>query len=184
MIDPASGPFLFDTSADSYFDTALDHAALEWLRAYAIRFPVQVSVITVLERMRGYALSLQRLESARRLLVETDQNEYRRELELGITKAEPFTAPCALIAAELMAVCPMPPSPPRRSHRHVESRQDRLSRWRFDILIAATALVASLPLIHNNPADFEFLRGAIERAPERFPGVGPLELISVKRLVA
>ena len=63
-------------------------------------------------------------------------------------------------------------------------RQDRLSRWRFDIMIAATALVNGLPLIHNNPQDFEPLRGLIERMPERFPGVGPLNLISVKRLAA
>ena len=51
-------------------------------------------------------------------------------------------------------------------------------------MIAATALVYNLPLIHNNPQDFESLRALIERLPERFPGVGPLNLISVKRLTA
>ena len=51
-------------------------------------------------------------------------------------------------------------------------------------MIAATALVYDMPLIHNNPQDFEPLRGLIEQAPERFPGVGPLNLISVKRLAA
>ncbi|HXI39848.1 MAG TPA: hypothetical protein VNH83_07710 [Bryobacteraceae bacterium] len=35
-------------------------------------------------------------------------------------------------------------------------------------MIAATALVYELPLIHNNPQDFERLTGLIERMPERF----------------
>src|SRR5262249_44718727 len=94
----------------------------------------------------------------------------------------PLVTGTAVLAARLMAACPIPPSPPRRRHRLTESRQDRISRWRFDILIAATALIAGVPLIHNNPGDFEFLRAAIERFPEQFPGVGPLNLISVKRL--
>jgi hypothetical protein len=59
----------------------------------------------------------------------------------------------------------------------MESRPERLARWRFDGMIAATALVTRLVLIHNNAHDFEAIRGAIERAPERFPGLGPLELI-------
>jgi hypothetical protein len=59
----------------------------------------------------------------------------------------------------------------------MESRQERLARWRFDGMIAATALVAQMPLIHNNATDFESIRSAIERAPERFPNLGPLELV-------
>lgn len=51
-------------------------------------------------------------------------------------------------------------------------------------MIAATALVHGLPLIHNNPQDLEPLHALIERMPERFPGVGPLNLISVRRLAA
>ena len=57
------------------------------------------------------------------------------------------------------------------------SELERLRRWRFDILIAATALVAGLPLVHHNPEDFESLRRVVERWPDRFPGVGPLNLI-------
>jgi hypothetical protein len=82
----------------------------------------------------------------------------------------------AVVAAENMALVPDPPSPPRRTHRLVESRQERLVRWRLDAIIAATALVAGMLLIHNNAADFEAIRGAIERSPERFPGLGPLNL--------
>jgi len=83
----------------------------------------------------------------------------------------------AVVAGEVIALIPDPPTPPRRSHRLAESRQERLARWRFDCIIAATALVAALPLVHNNAADFEAIRGAIERSPDRFPGLGPLELI-------
>jgi hypothetical protein len=49
-------------------------------------------------------------------------------------------------------------------------------------MIAATALVARLPIIHNNAADFEAIRSAIERYPYRFPDLGPLELIRCQRL--
>ena len=55
--------------------------------------------------------------------------------------------------------------------------KERLARWRFDGLIAATALVAGMPLVHNNAADFEAIRSGIECAPERFPRLGPLELL-------
>ena len=44
-------------------------------------------------------------------------------------------------------------------------------------MIAATALVAGMKLIHNNPADFESIRSAIENSPRRFPKLGPLELV-------
>jgi hypothetical protein len=95
-----------------------------------------------------------------------------------------FTVRCAMVSAALIALHSDPPSPTLRSHRMRESRQERLSRWRFDVMIAATALHYNLPLIHNNPKDFEALRAVIEQMPERFPGVGPLNLISVKRLAA
>ncbi len=81
-----------------------------------------------------------------------------------------------------MALLPEPPTPPRRSHRLVESRQERLARWRFDAIIAATALVARMALLHNNAGDFESIRGAVEIAPARFPQLGPLALIRVASL--
>ena len=82
-----------------------------------------------------------------------------------------------------MARVPEPPSPPRRTHRLAESRQERLVRWRLDAIIASTALVAGLLLIHNNPADFEAIRGAIENSPRRFPGLGPLNLVRCGQMV-
>lgn len=82
----------------------------------------------------------------------------------------PIDSAVAVVAAELMAVVPDPPTPPRRSYKLAESRQERLSRWRFDQMIAATALVAGMRLVHNNAVDFESLRMAVERAPERSLG--------------
>jgi hypothetical protein len=76
-----------------------------------------------------------------------------------------------------MALLPEPPTPPKRSHKLAESRQERLARWRFDALIAGTALVSKLVLIHNNTSDFEAIRSAMEVSPERFPRLGPLQLI-------
>jgi len=51
-------------------------------------------------------------------------------------------------------------------------------------MIAATAPITRLALIHNNAGDFEAIRGTIERAPERFPDLGPLELIRCGSLIA
>lgn len=93
--------------------------------------------------------------------------------ELGRVLDIDFT----IAAGEIMTLAADPPAPPKRSHRLSESRQERLARWRFDALIAATALVTRLPLVQNNAADFEAIRSAIERSPERFPQLGPLELI-------
>ena len=95
----------------------------------------------------------------------------------------PLDAAVAVVAGELMAVVPDPPTSPRRSHKLVESRQERLSRWRFDQMIAATALVAGMRLVHNNAADFESIRISVERAPQRFPGLGPLDLIRCASLL-
>ncbi len=172
MIDPASGPFLFDTSADSCLARAKAPAEGAWIRSYLALFPLHVSAIIVLERT----------PPPRRVVIEIARSEYLRALETETTRVLPFTTAGSLIAAELTALSPTPPSPPRRSHRLAESRPERLNRWRLAILIAVTALSTGLPLIHNNPEDFEHLRAIIERFPHRFPGTGPLQLISVLRL--
>jgi len=41
-----------------------------------------------------------------------------------------------------------------------------------------------MPLVHHNPQDFETIRMANETSPERFPTLGPLNLVSVLRLAA
>jgi hypothetical protein len=88
----------------------------------------------------------------------------------------PIDGAVAVVAAEIMALVPVPPTAPRRSQQLTESRQERLARWRFDA-IASTALVARMALIHNKTADFGAIRSAIERFPQRFLNLGPLELI-------
>lgn len=89
----------------------------------------------------------------------------------------PVDAIVAAIAAQICALIPTPPTPPKRAHRIVESKQERLARWRNDTMIAATALASDLLLIHNNAVDFEAIRSGIEREPARFPDLGPLKLM-------
>lgn len=173
MIDPASGPFLFDTSAESWLARTDHSELLTWVGAYLSRHPFHVSAITVLERSRGYSILWRRAHGERRESIEAARIAYLSALGT----VWPFDAAMALVAGEIMSLLPDPPTPPRHSHHLAESRQDRLARWRFDGMIAATALVARMPLIHNNAADFEAVRSAIETSPRRFPGLGPLELI-------
>ena len=182
MIQQEAGPYLFDTSAQSYLTVARAPAESEWLARYSAIFPVYVSAVTVVERMRGYAIAELQAAPLRRSAFQSFIQAYLSSL--NATKVLPFGLNEAIVTAELMALLPNAPSPSRQAHRFAESRQQRLARWRFDIMVAATALVHNLPLIHNNPQDFESLRAVIELLPERFPGVGPLNLISVKRLAA
>ena len=172
MLDAASGPFLFDTSAESWLSRTLTPAC-DWFRRYLTLDMVHISAVTVLERTRGYAMLWRGASSERRGRVETARTAYLRTLG----HVWQVDTAIAIVAGEIMALLPLAPTPARRSHRITESRQERLVRWRFDTMIAATALVAQMPLIHNNAVDFEAIRSAIEIAPERFPGLGPLELI-------
>jgi hypothetical protein len=66
-----------------------------------------------------------------------------------------------------------------RTRRMAESRSDRLTRWCFDCLIAATAPVARLPMIHKDALGFEAIRSAIEVSPERFPKIGLIRCASL-----
>jgi len=167
VIDREGEPFLFDTSADSYLTRTREPLEREWLRSYLKRFPIQVSVITVVDRLRGYALVVGRCEPRRR---RQWQAEREHNVLAGIPPADGSSAG-GLVARG------WPPSVRQRPRR-------RQVRWRFDILIAATALARRLPLLHNNPQDFETLRAVVERFAERFPGVGPLGLLSVRRLAS
>jgi predicted nucleic acid-binding protein len=179
MVDPRTGPFLFDTSAESWLVRARDAAVSTWLREYLSTHPIHVSAATVMERVRGYALLAQRVEKSRREAVEAFRVAYLNALG----SVWPLDTAIAIVAGEITALVPTPPTPPRRAHQLAESRQERLVRWRFDTMIAATALVAKMTLIHNNAADFESIRGAIETSPKRFPTLGPLHLVRCDSLV-
>lgn len=135
--------------------------------------PVHVSAITVFERVRGYALLARDAAASKRQAVELAGLEYLADV--GVVWAGDQGV--ASIAAEICALLRQPPTPPRRAHQFVESRQERLARWRADTMIAATALATNMLLVHNNAADFETIRGSIEQDPVRFPGLGPLRLI-------
>lgn len=180
MLPSPNRPYLFDTSAESWIARSSDPDVLLWLRRYLSHHQLHVSAITVLERIRGYALLWRRANKQRRAAIETARMAYLNH----IGRVWPVDGTIAVVAAEIMALVPEPPTPPRRSHQSAETRQDRLVRWRFDQIVAATALVAQLSLVHNNANDFEHIRGAIERAPERFPRLGPLQLIRCASLVA
>ena len=173
MVDPAAGPFLFDTSAESWLGRTERPEAQEWLREYLYHHEIHISSLTVVERVRGYSLLWRRAGHVIRERVEAARVAYLTNLG----RVVPLDAAVAVVAGEIMALLTEPPTPPRRSHQVAESRQERLARWRFDGIIASTALVSRLPLIHNNASDFEPIRSAIESAPERFPNLGPLELI-------
>ena len=172
------GPFLFDTSAESWL--AREPAAWPWLRTYRSRFPLLISSITVLERLVCYGLAIDAAEPERARQLEAARSAY--DTDPGRVVAVDLST--SLAAAEILRLIPAPPSPPKRSHRLHESRGDRLARWRFDAIIAATALVQALPLIHNNTEDFEAIRATIELRPERFPGLGPLDLLRCTRAAA
>lgn len=123
--------------------------------------------------MRGYAMLWRAAAQERRPAIEAARVAYfsaaRRVWSVDTTTAA--------IAGEIAALVPDPPTPPKRSHHFAESRTERLARWRFDGIIAATALVTDITLIHNNPRDFEAIRSSIEANPERFSHVGSLNLI-------
>lgn len=112
-------------------------------------------------------------DQKRRAMIETARVAYLESARSVL----PIDSATAVVAGEIMALVPEPPTPPKRSHRRVESKSERLARWRFDGIIAATAMVAGMTLIHNNPGDFEAIRGSVENNPERFSQVGPLNLI-------
>ncbi|MBY0374547.1 MAG: type II toxin-antitoxin system VapC family toxin [Bryobacteraceae bacterium] len=172
MIPPEEGPFLFDTSAESWLSRSTEPASVVWIRQYLRLHPIHVSSITILERSRGYAMLWRAADRGRREAIEAARIAY---LEAP-RRVHAVDSAIALIAAELMALLPEAPSPVKRAHRVAESRAEPLARWRFDILIASTALVTGLTLLHQNAADFEAIRSAVENQPERFPQVGPLQL--------
>ena len=149
------------------------------MQAYQSRHSIHVSAVTVLERVRGYALLSGRAMGERRQRIESARSDYLKQLG----RVWPLDAAAAIVAGEIMAALPDPPTPPRRAHELAESRTQRLARWRFDGMIAATALVLRMPLIHHNAADFEPIRMLIELSPTRFPRLGPLALIRCGSLI-
>lgn len=177
-MDPSQGPFLFDTSAESWLARTGEPSAAAWWRGYLGSHPVHVSAVTIFERVRGYAMVWLASDEERRAEIEAARVAYLRIPR----HVWPVDAAMAAVAGEIAALLPEPPTPPKKSHRIAESKSQRLSRWRFDGFIAAAALVTGLTLIHDNPGDFETIRSGIENNPTRFPAMGPLNLVRCRRL--
>lgn len=100
--------------------------ALDWER-----HPVHVSAITAFERARGFARLARDAPASKRQAVELARLEYLADV--GVVWA--VDQGVASIAAEIGALLRQPPTPPRRAHQFVESRQERLARWRADTMI-------------------------------------------------
>src|SRR5438045_1970456 len=132
MVSPAWGPFLFDTSAESWLARSHDRALQAWIREYLGRHSVHISAVTVIERSRGYALLWRGAQEEQRPAVEAKRIAYFAALG----RVWPLDRAAGIVAGEIMALLPHPPTPPRRAHQLSESRQDRLARWRFDGMIA------------------------------------------------
>jgi hypothetical protein len=63
MVDPAAGPFLFDTSAEGWLARNARPEIVRWLHAYLGFHQVSVSAVTVTGRVRGYSMLWRRAES-------------------------------------------------------------------------------------------------------------------------
>ncbi len=87
LVEPAFGPYLFDTSAECWLERSTDLAAQQWLGIYSGGHALHVSAITVMERMRGYSLAIEKATSVRRVQISLDRDTYladRRQLDLRV----------------------------------------------------------------------------------------------------
>lgn len=184
MMAHSAGPCIFETRALGYLARTADPAPARWFRRYADLYPVFLAPATVTEQMRGYALLAERAEPERLAAIEAARGSYLERLASGAAAVVLAGAAEALVAAQLAVLVPFSPNPPQRKGFLAESRQDRLARWRFEIAIAASALGAGMPLVHDSPADYAPVAGLVERFPERFPGIAPPRFIWVRKLAA
>src|ERR1700683_221786 len=99
MLAPALGPFLFDTSAEGWLARSHDSMLSEWFRRYLSLHPVHVSSITVMERIRGYAVVARRCPASRQRNVEAARTAYLSHLG----HVWPVDAAVGVVAAGLMA---------------------------------------------------------------------------------
>jgi len=181
MIHPAAGPCLFDVSAETWLLRGAGAAPAAWLRRYLDCFPMNVAVTSVTDRLRGYAMLLER-EGVEVTAVGRCRDAYLESLNAGRVRVLPLTPREAAWAAQLLVLVPFAPTAPHRLGHAAESRPDRLARWRSQLLVAATALGYGLPLVHCNLRDFAPLAALAARFPERFPGGRRLVLVPVREL--
>jgi len=179
MIDIGLGPFVFDTSAESWLLRSESSVVRDWVDRYRTHHPIYVSSATVLERIRGYNILWLRSDTEKRARIDAARLAYLDTL----TSVLPVDSAVAVIAAEITTRIFDPPTPPKKSHQLSESKQDRLVRWRFDAMIAATAVVAGMPLVHNNARDFEAIRDVLAETVAGRPQLGSLRLADCRSLL-
>jgi predicted nucleic acid-binding protein len=78
------------------------------MRAYLSRHEVHVSAVTVMERIRGYSLLWRRAEESHRKHIELARIAYLARAG----HVWPLDGAIAIVAGELMALIPDPPTPP------------------------------------------------------------------------
>lgn len=98
--------------------------SIDWMRAYLSHHEIHISAVTVMERVRGYSLLWRRAGKGNREHIETARVAYLAKLG----RVWPVDAAVAVVAGEIVALLPDPPTPLRRSHQLGESRQERLAR--------------------------------------------------------
>ncbi|MBA2428542.1 MAG: hypothetical protein H0V55_02315 [Thermoleophilaceae bacterium] len=96
---------------------------------------------------------------------------YRRLFAGPLVRVLPFGGPASLLAGELRARHPLPPTGARRDER---PKAERRVAWVLDIQIAATAWTAGYGLATRNRRDFELLRDLIA---DLHPRATPLEVL-------
>src|ERR1035438_1285091 len=80
MLDPAAGPFLFDTSAEGWLARNTSPDVVRWLYAYLGRHQFSVSAVTVTERIRGYSMLWRRSGEGARGRIEVARVAYLSQL--------------------------------------------------------------------------------------------------------
>jgi hypothetical protein len=106
LIDPALGPYLFDTSSQSWLERSTDLAVRQWLADYLRQHRMRVSAITVMERIRGYAMLLDRAAPKHHEHITLERKGFLDSLG----PVHPVDASVAVFAAELAALLPQPPA--------------------------------------------------------------------------
>jgi predicted nucleic acid-binding protein len=104
---------------------------------------------------------------------------FRELFAAGALEVLPLSWEAALLAGQLRAMLPVPPTG-RRSQRGRGAKPERRVAWIADIQIAATAWLAGEPVCTADQEHFEALAGAIARL---FPKEQKLEMIPPPQLV-
>lgn len=125
-----------------------------------------VTAPTVLETIYGLARQVSFQSTAK-----ADLAWYRRLFAGSLVRVLPFDGPASVLAGELRAQHPLPPTGTRRDER---PKAKRRVAWVLDTQIAATAWTAGYGLATRNRRDFELLRDLIA---DLHPRATPLEVL-------